>query len=219
MTNAPVAIATLSEKDKARFWSKVNKDGPIPDQSIPSYAGLGPCWLWTSATGRRGYGVFSLRCKQRRAQRVAFTIANGSFEPSLWVLHKCDNELCVNPSHLFLGNCQDNEADKCAKDRQAKGMHQGMNTHPETRTKGEAHWSRLHPENRPFGIRNGAATKPHMIRRGEQHGMAVLTPAEVLEIRALYADGNVGQCVLARRFGVGQGAISRIVLRKSWAHL
>ena len=37
----------------------------------------------------------------------------------------CDNGLCVNPNHLFLGSQQDNMDDKVAKDRQAKGSNVG----------------------------------------------------------------------------------------------
>jgi len=36
------------------------------------------------------------------------------------VLHRCDNRLCVNPNHLFLGNNQDNVDDKVSKNRQHK---------------------------------------------------------------------------------------------------
>jgi hypothetical protein len=41
------------------------------------------------------------------------------------VLHKCDNRLCVNPEHLFLGTNAVNMADKCAKGRQTKGEQHG----------------------------------------------------------------------------------------------
>jgi len=37
-----------------------------------------------------------------------------------FVLHKCDNRICCNPSHLFLGNYDDNNKDAKRKGR-AKG--------------------------------------------------------------------------------------------------
>lgn len=54
--------------------------------------------------------------------------------------------------------------------------------------------------------------------RGESAGLAKLTEATVLEIRRLYAEG-VPQIELAPRFGITQGNISKIVLRKSWSHI
>jgi hypothetical protein len=37
----------------------------------------------------------------------------------MWVLHRCDNASCINPSHLFLGTAQDNVDDMIAKGRNA----------------------------------------------------------------------------------------------------
>jgi hypothetical protein len=38
-----------------------------------------------------------------------------------WVLHKCDNQCCINPDHLFVGTRQDNIDDMCKKGRQRSG--------------------------------------------------------------------------------------------------
>jgi hypothetical protein len=37
------------------------------------------------------------------------------------VCHRCDNRLCVEPRHLFLGSIEDNTADMMQKSRQARG--------------------------------------------------------------------------------------------------
>ncbi len=86
------------------------------------------CWIWTG--GRRGYkrtttsneyGVFGFRGKNEAAHRVSWILwRQESQEPiikGLCVCHKCDNPLCVNPEHLFLGTAHDNMRDKISKNR------------------------------------------------------------------------------------------------------
>lgn len=96
------------------FWKKVNKNGPVH----PVY---GPCWEWLEGKNPRGYGIFSLGHKPIRANRMSWIITYGDIPEELCVLHKCDNQACVNPEHLFLGTTQDNTADRNMKGRQAKG--------------------------------------------------------------------------------------------------
>ena len=51
---------------------------------------------------------------------------------------------------------------------------------------------------------------------GEGNGQAKLTAADVRDIRTIFACGGISQQALADRYGVGQTAISDIVLRRSW---
>jgi hypothetical protein len=60
------------------------------------------------------------------AHRFVWKLANGAIPDGLFVLHKCDNPICVNPHHLFLGTQADNMTDKTQKGRQAKGATHGM---------------------------------------------------------------------------------------------
>lgn len=103
----------VAESD--RFWSKVDKCGPVPAH-VPE---VGRCWVWTS-TLKGTYGSFR-RAKTRgameRAHRVAWEMTYGPIPDGLWVLHRCDNRLCVRPDHLFLGSRQDNMDDMHAKGR------------------------------------------------------------------------------------------------------
>lgn len=90
-----------------RFWSKVEKTRE--------------CWLWVGAKISGGYGSFKINRKTAMAHRVSWELANDSIPPNLHVLHRCDNPLCVRPSHLFLGTQKDNVADRVSKNRSSRG--------------------------------------------------------------------------------------------------
>lgn len=55
--------------------------------------------------------------------------------------------------------------------------------------------------------------------RGEGHGRARLTEADVRAIRALYAEGAASQQALANRYGVSQNSVSALIRRKTWRHV
>ena len=82
------------------------------------------CWLWT-ACGNGEYGGFQVNGHKKFAHRVSYELYNKKIPIGDCVLHKCDNPLCVNPEHLFLGSHNDNVQDKCNKNRQAKGVQHG----------------------------------------------------------------------------------------------
>lgn len=130
------------------------------------------CWAWVGAapSSGDGYGFFSIGPRSERAHRVAYALHHRAEIPrGMFVCHTCDNRLCVNPAHLFLGSATDNNRDRAKKGRSG-------------------------------------------IRRGEKNHGAKLTDASAREIAALYGMGNIKQSDLARRYGVSQATVSKIVL-------
>lgn len=100
----------------ARFWAKVNKNGPIPS-ACPE---LGRCWVWTAAAKEGGYGVMRPEGQRTgptvKVHRVSLILA-GRDPGESDVLHACDNPPCVNPAHLRPGTDADNMRDALSRNR------------------------------------------------------------------------------------------------------
>lgn len=78
------------------------------------------CWEWTRGKVAGRYGAFSLNGKLLPAHRASWMLFKGN-PNNLFVLHHCDNPLCVNPNHLFLGTQKDNVDDMIQKRRHVFG--------------------------------------------------------------------------------------------------
>lgn len=84
------------------------------------------CWMWTGGTRPNSKGVLYPRhwtddSESIGAHRFSFELVHGAIPQGMYVCHKCDTPLCVNPDHLFLGSHQDNMCDMVAKQRSFTG--------------------------------------------------------------------------------------------------
>lgn len=90
-----------------RFWNKVL----IGDD----------CWEWQGSKTVQGQG--RLQVKRNNKWRVELASRTSWFLctrkwPTKFVLHKCDNPLCVRHSHHFLGTQKENIGDMVKKGRE-----------------------------------------------------------------------------------------------------
>ena len=90
-----------------RFWAKAEKSTG--------------CWEWSGGKSGSGYGYIGFRGRLWRAHRVAWVLTNGEILEGMFICHTCDNPPCINPSHLWVGSCADNNADCMSKGRAAYG--------------------------------------------------------------------------------------------------
>lgn len=180
----------MKAKDIDRFFTKVNKQGPLPDQRRKAYRNLGRCWDWTGSQTSKGYGCFrGATGVTSRAHRVSYEMHIGGIPTGMHVCHRCDNPGCVNPDHLWTGTNLDNRTDMRVKRRGATGNRHSSVTHPE------------------------------LLRRGSAHPQAKLTEAQVKLMRDLYASGTWKHDHLSEKFGVSGALVCLILNRKRWAHV
>lgn len=83
-----------------RFWKHTNTNGPINPKTGT------PCWLWTGALDKKGYGRLGIKGKSHaKPHRFAYELLVGPIPPGLPIDHDnpdfgCGNPSCVNPEHL-----------------------------------------------------------------------------------------------------------------------
>lgn len=79
----------MEDSTEARFWAKVDKNGP------------NGCWVWTGYLTPKGYPQFSpSRARTFRSHRFAYELLVGPIPEGLTIDHLCRNRACVNPDHL-----------------------------------------------------------------------------------------------------------------------
>lgn len=101
------SLAKMKSKAHAppevRFWRFVDRTN-------------GDCWLWTGQRTRSGYGTFGIAKRTSAgAHRYSYRIHKGEIGVGMFVCHRCNTKLCVNPDHLYLAAPLQNSRD-AAKD-------------------------------------------------------------------------------------------------------
>jgi hypothetical protein len=162
----------------------------------------GDCIEWKDCLNAKGYGIIAQNGKARLAHRVSYQLTRGNIS-NLCVCHTCDNPVCVNPNHLFLGTRADNNKDMINKGRQCRGMAKSL----------------IMKNVAARGNKNGSRTHPEKIVKGERHPRAKLTTQDVLEILDLHSSLIYKQKELVVLYCISPAVISQIVNRKWWKHV
>ncbi len=161
------------------------------------------CWTWTGTRNVHGYGRWHRDKKTILAHRHAWFLASGEDPGALFVCHTCDTPSCVRNDDAGIytvGDCTYRRyghlflADYAAnsQDMWAKGRHIRQPVHPPTL------------EQRP---------------RGERHGCAKLSAAQVDAIRATYREGKTSCKKLGLVYAVDATTVHRIVTYRKWRGL
>lgn len=96
-------------QDIERFWKYVRVGKP------------NECWEWLGGHGGKAMvATFSFNGESSNAARFSFWIHTGVWPGNLEVCHSCDNAMCVNPNHLWLGTHLENMHDALRKGRLGK---------------------------------------------------------------------------------------------------
>jgi hypothetical protein len=140
------------------------------------------CWEFSGCKMPNGYGKVTVNKKTWLAHRCAYFLKHGEIPNKMYICHKCDNRLCINPEHLFLGTHKDNMQDMITKNRQNfSGLRAG-------------NWNE-----------KANALKP----RGEKHHNCKHTNEQIIKIKEMLANG-VKQKDIAALYNTSQGYISNI---------
>jgi len=213
-----------------KFLSKIKKD-----------ANDDGCWYLKSDNGSTFKDVFYFKRKGYKAKRFSYAHFKGKIKPSLKVLCKCGDKLCINPDHHFLGTGSDQiklimsrgwkhkkgwkqkpEVVKIiSKTHKGKVISQEMREHLRKMNLGKKHSPAIRKKmskNRVgIPVKEEARKKIAFSKQGEKNYNTRLTADEVIKIRK--AEGRMTVAKTAAKFSISQIHVINIWRKKAWKHL
>ena len=204
-----------------KFLSKIVKNANDKD-----------CWYLRSDDGLSFKTDFYLNGKKFRAQKFSYEHFVEKVKPSLKVLCKCNDKLCINPDHHFAGNAKDQFAllyqkgwrhpkghklsperiEALRKINKGKIIPQEMRDHLRKINLGKKHSAEIRKKisaNRMgVPVKEEARIKIAASKQGQKNWNTRLTEADILKIRKLA--GNADSKPKGKRVKLGKYTITEI---------
>lgn len=136
------------------------------------------CWEWQGIRNSNGYGRFSYKDSHVLAHRMAFRMFFGEIPDGMVVCHRCDNRLCVNPRHLWLGTQRENLSDAATKGRMYR---------PDSRADRNGNTSLTWDKVRAIRKMNNEGTKKYLIAKA--FGVSPSTITNIVKHQTWKGDG------------------------------
>lgn len=91
-------------------------------ESVERRQGLGPCLTWTGARTSKGGVQGQITCRglydtPQKVHRIAWELAKGPIQAGFQLNHECDNGLCIDVAHMYLGTQAQNMQDASERGR------------------------------------------------------------------------------------------------------
>lgn len=119
---ADVSLIEIMNDARARKWGGMTRRERFAAQCAPTESGCIEHNGWRDKDGYPMVSYTSLSGKVgRRASHIALAMIGQEVPAGQQVNHHCDNRLCVNTDHLFIGSQKDNVKDMVKKRRHSHG--------------------------------------------------------------------------------------------------
>lgn len=180
-------------RERVREASGPGRDDVSRFMSLSFPEPMSGCWLWDGNAYEDHHGRFKpyfyFGGKNWLAHRASVWLLVGRFPLEKFICHKCDNSLCVNPDHLYVGDHASNMRDMADRNR--------------------SYFAR-NPEIAKIAGHRMGISNTHT--RGEGNPKAKLNSIQVEKIRT----SEVATKTLAKIYGVDRTTIQRIRRGSLW---